>query len=539
MDSKYKSLRLQISQHQWTPARLIEDKVPFSVRNSALFANRLAHAYVACIADFPTATHYNVAEWGACFGFLSYHFLEQLKHINPSLYQKTHLYITDHSQDYLTGIKKSNLFKMHLDKITFLEIDVTDIQWPKNTPLHFCFSAYVIDALDAIQVSYKDTQFNEIKVQSTFDPQITVLDTTQFPPIPITLDTIYTNFITKKPVGSQQLLQLLENTTETYSQIPLTPQISCLLEGLGEDEPFTANYPLKLNDHLTQVHHILEDKGVYCISDFGMIETHQLPPQNLVSIYRQSVFYAIWFKAIFNHSNHLHFDKWHTQNAEYHTQECLLKKGQFTQTQKTVFQEQFKDVGYEKISSAIDQISVLIPDQNYSQTINTILETLSTLELDDYFLNITLATQLVDDGYLKDAKKYAQKMTTLYKDSAAEAHRILGFIDHQDPKGTHAIFHFKKALMTLPDDTMTHAFLGMEYMLKHQFQEAMTHFKKAIQKAQKSEIPSHLLAIAICMRQLKQHSQLKDFVGHIEKIHTSHPSLISQQLIQKLHQQLK
>ena len=488
--SNYQSIRLQSANLNWTPARIIEDKVPFSVRNGSLFANRLAHAYQACISalDEPQQT-YHVAEWGAGLGLLSYHFLEQLQKLNPVLYHQTHLHVTEHSQKIITTIQDSGLFSNH-PNVSFKVVDALNIHWPDKTPIHFCFSSYLIDTFEAIQLAYDHGKITEIKVQTTFNPDIPILDATQFPPTVTTLGQIYDEIRNGGCPNSQAILQLTENLTETYKNFPLNPEISPPGRGVSQtadgEGPFTINYPLKLKDHLTQVKSHLAKGGVYLLSDFGVITPHDLTAESLVAIYRQSVFYAVWFGAILTHAKENNLDTWCTQNAEYHTQECLLKNGIFTEPELQVFATQFKDVGYEAISNAIDTISLLIPNQDYPQTITDIVSTLSPLEAEDYFLNVTIATQLVDDGKLDEAKKYAQKTIDLYKNAASEAHRLLGLIEHQKTNGVRSKYHFKQALIYLPEDTITHALLGMEEMVRHQFQEAIHHFKKAIQKAAKT-----------------------------------------------------
>lgn len=535
------------------------ENIPVSIRNGAIYANRLFQLYTRLIDQMekPRPETLTVVEYGAGLGGLSWHFLNLLRDHRNDLYQRTVVWITDSNEDVIRTLSTLPLFISHGRAVRFKVWDAASASPFPGGPVIFAYSAYLIDAFDAVMIECRDNAVYEIKVETTLKPDATLLDAAVFPPSELDSPRIKDLLLAATPEHPVRLPQLVQTINQTYVTVPLAPSPAAekpaAPEGQGSPEPFpliahlsrpgeknlltdeaiaefrdfirrtvTPARPVRFNwhpraaDHIRQVLASLHPQGLYVLSDFGFVGRFEYPdPEHLTAFYGVSAFTSVCFPHLIHVAQTKNASVVITERELDQTQEMLLSRSDAPSSVIRYFNSVRDTVGYEAVSEAINRLSgdndVVLPKSLWQE-----FNKLSQFERQDYYLLKTLATMLFMAGFPDDALKMTQLFRDTFGEFAVEAHLIAGWIYQQKNEHREAITRFKEALLLAPNDASVHSSVGLSYMKLNRFNDALLSFRKAVYCSRTpADIINQLKALGIVYEKLEDWKKAHKLYQHI------------------------
>lgn len=504
------SIKARLAAESWKKGTDIffTQNIPFSGRNGPAFARQLADLF-ATIATPINTKPYHLYEFGAGLGLLAKQVLDSLQKNHPTIYEHTILHLTDGSEETITQLSQAKYFDKHRAHIRFKTMSLADLKISSDEPALFCYSIYLLDALDTRHIRYENGVFSEILVQTHLKTDSIVQDTTQFPPIPLNesdiIELCQALDSDKARHLATQLAQVIEETTQATPIEKLNHWTSEEKEDLNgfinaQEPTQTAvqfNYIPQLKAHLNSVQKGLHPDGMYLISDFGLAtDLLATETSELTATYGSTMFYSICFPYLSYLTQQTEGFSWNTSRELDQTQEWILFKNLKYLQHLTHHIPAKSDPCIEPISLALDTISALSPeDPNYAKTLNKAINSLTKEGQSDYFFLKRLVLQLFQDGYFKEAFEWAEKMADYYEVFAIPGLLVAGWIYQKQGDEDLALPCFKTVIKQCPTMAMGYASLAALYFSQKNYSQAAEQFVLALKFSGPQEIPFILTSL--------------------------------------------
>lgn len=551
--SRHESIRLRLSneQRQWGVGWFHGNKVPFSIRSGSVFAKRLIKIFMAHCQSLEKKDrlpdHWTIVEYGAGMGLLSRQCLRVLESDYKDYFNRTSWIVSEASPEMLTAMRVTRQFSDFGDRVHCKEVDALMLEDSEETPLLMA-STYLLDSLPSYQFEINDGRLYEIQVQTSIDDRL-FLDTSQFPPKWIDASELMVLLTDKSMIKRRRLIALSvqKYLKESFRVVPIDASnvddktvehvkqyVDCHTLSSGR-----FNYHADHLDHILASMNILHEQGIYLLSDFGFASEIANPAYPLLTAtYGAAAFHAICFPMIRWHLEARGLSVRLTNNESDQTQECLISKAPLSTDVSAAFFRVCHNLGYERILGALDTLGGLIKTPHYQHEVTQITNELKQEELEDAYFMISLATQLLDDGYADDAEVMANDMICVHGGIQVDAIRLLGCISQHRDQHDMALRAFRKVISLWPNDSMTHSAMAVSYMCGNDFEQASKSLKKAICFSSEEAVWQQLLALCLAYRHGKKKKAMEALISHINTLDKENPGVIPGDMIQRFNKQI-
>ena len=478
------SLCMQFSNAVWKQGidHYFLEEVPFSARNSPEYAKKCVDLYQRVIQHIEERDQYGVMEWGSGIGLAGYFFLETLAQENPSLYQKTTLYITE---QYYKAIKTSTglpMFTKHKSRFKRLVVDATEGAIKK--PIVFAWSSFLIDSLETTPIEKDENGLWELVVSTHVEKDAYVFDTTTFPPEYHDAEDIKSRLKgNKHPIGSAMDAKIRTCLEETYTKIPWAGSCSSVVDTaiqrrFSEVETGVLNLPLGIETHLNQVLSKLCPGGVYLISDFGTTSSVFEGTDGLRASYGVSTFHSVDFKLLSYIAEGMSSESWMTQRDPGGTQEMVIGHQQTLFSEiREVCHNLFKEVGHEAISDVLDDLQETeVLDKS---AVERCMQGLSDASSCDYYFLKTLGGWCLKHDQDSLAEEVAEKCIKTYQEMAFDGFFLKGWCAQRKGDHNKALEYFKKAERCCKMHATLYGSMGLSYCYLGDIDRGVDYIKKS------------------------------------------------------------
>lgn len=482
--------------------------IPFSSRNGPVFGRQVADL-AASIAQSSGGGPYHIYEFGAGLGLLAKYVLDALKSHYPAVYADTVLHLTDGSPETIRALAQASFFKPHRAHLRFQVMELAHLDIATAEPALLCYSAYLLDSLDARHVRYSNGVLSEVMIQTSLTSDPMIQDTTVFPPTRLSEAEIVALFqdlgAPKARHLAPQLVTVIDETTRAIpiDQLPhWTPDekadIRAFIQSLpGSRRNLQFNYIPQLRDHFIQIQRHLRPDGLILVSDFGLSDTVMAPAiSQLTARYGTTMFYSVCFPYLTFLTQSAGGVSWITSRELDLTQEWLYTPSSRHLDSINTTIPATSDPSIDGISLALDAIDGLAPDDpDYMAMVATTIGTLSKAEQGDYYFLKKLSLQLFQDGWFADAFKWAQKMVDEYRDFAVPGYLIMGWIFQKQGDFDDAVRCYQAVIARCPTMGIGYASLGAIFFAQKNHAKAKVQLMTSLRFSPPSELPMILKSL--------------------------------------------
>ena len=505
---------------QWGVCHALNQGVPFSLRNGPTYAQKLVDLFRYMVHDIgELQAPFNLYEYGAGTGFLTRHIIRLLKEQDAELYAQCTFYLTEGSESYIQDLK-NDLELCNNDQVKLVTLDVTTEEI-HNLPLpSFAYSVYLLDALPTQRFCLDGEAVKEVTYNTSIPKHKPYIDSTTFPPTVLNSDRIESLLQSETAAGRLHIPLLsayLETKTEhaDLTDKALNPMVEAV-KALPSDEkssekPIYFHYSQAIQYHLNAVSEVLEEGGVYVVSDFGQAqklgaESEQEIQANYGTTQYYAVSYPLYTKLLPNT-----LSAWITDHELDQTQEWVLYSGAETSLIHQKANALFKDIGDTAIAESLEVLTGIQPtDESYDQQLEKSLSRLSEHDKQDYFLLKSLSTQLIHDQRYSQAIQYLQQLDKYYGPNALHSNQLKGTLLQLTGQYQDAILCYDQALMNCENDRISLVGKAVCHALLNDFGKAETAFKKAIRYSSGQSLWENIMYYCQLLLKMGKEEQLMD-----------------------------
>lgn len=206
---RHESLACQLTELSWSygVSNFFINAIPFSSACGHYYAIQLVNLHRFLCLKTHEKEVFHVFELGAGSGLLSKHFLDVLKGVDPDLYLKTRLHITDFSSALVEDMQHFGLFSDHEGQVEIHSLNAMDIQFPDSPTL--VYFSHLVDSTPSRQLVYENGQIFEELISTSL-------------PLDLSIVSAYDGL--PKQLGTEDILKILESGDRDHIRY-LAPRI--------------------------------------------------------------------------------------------------------------------------------------------------------------------------------------------------------------------------------------------------------------------------------------------------------------------------
>ncbi len=533
-----RDLRAHCSRLSWQRgiANFFLNKIPFSFATGKWLASglgELLHAfYKQKLYSSQASSPFVFAELGAGTGLLSHHILDYVKTTYPDTYHKLQFWITDNEPSIIKTLGNSQLFHEHLPHV---EVDILDARFPtfKKNP-HVVVCCHLLDSWETLHLEYDHGKWYEIGRESIIHDGTVILDTTVFPPKPLSGPQIQRLTQTKNAAKLRILSpKLIRTIQDRYHRIPIKKN------GFTHDEILFLNrfcqkqrlthFRFNYCPGFRQWFHVLYENtaknAMVFILDFGYISSKTvLPYSQLLEKFNTTIAYPLFIPLVTEAAEQAGFKTTWIPHPEGTTQCLLLTKGKGITIHES-FHQLFSNLHPQAIHSVLEKIEKGPKDSSFLKYKEALLDTLSPIQRQDYGVLTATALECVKRGLFQEAAPSLLESLTVCPIFRISSYELLSLIATKEGHFQKAREYCQNILDIFPDFPRALHFQAYLFQMDAQYTNALSYYTRYLPYADK-DVWKTLLAIAVLSIQLGKKKKLALILDWISQTHKRFPNLI-------------
>lgn len=416
---RFESVRMVLAEHAWNNgiATFFTENVPFSYSTGKVLANKIGNIFSDHMVNrygVQLPEKLVIYELGGGMGLLAKHLLEHLRHNAPRLYERVHLCLSDRSPATVKQWRKIGLFDEFAGKVTLHVMDATAPNFAFGKP-DFVYCSYMLDSLPTRVIKVENNNIYEMQVQSYLPSDAKIFDTTQFPPKLLNALEIRELFkATKHKIQNNMANKIIQLLKIEWHAVPLKEvsnmsaaersAIEHLCQDLSIKDAY-FNFSFQIMNFARKVFAAMDHNALLFVHDFGYTDNSQhLKTTELLAAYGCTAASPVFFPQLFYKIDKSSLYYASCGEREGGSQIVLISKN------KRLLNEIFKqDYSYFEGTQIKERLKKLDEHANvdeYFAKIKDFLSSINNLQAQDYYVNISIATQLIRLRELNEAKSF-------------------------------------------------------------------------------------------------------------------------------------
>lgn len=442
----------------WGVGAYFLSDIPFDYSTRYAYADKVRRLAATHFQEKESIT---VSEWGAGMGMFAKHFLDSLKENNPDCYTGSTYTLSEYSKEQAQDVKNNGVLDVHKDHVL---IDIQDVHAPKleKNATDLMVMNYLVGALPVYGIEVDNGTVYEVMVNTEISDDMTLLDTTVFPPEMLDSQKIKALIESADTTRKRFLLpRLMSELTDSFERIPLlNSQMSDTQKQLIFD--FVASKPstethyffnahMNFYEALPTIIKGLSKNGFIALHDFGFpLGQFSSSADQLFATFELSTFFGVnftFFEWILKRYRLSHL----FLSREYQNMTVLISAEETfpaSLSQKARELIHLDKINEDRMKTALSKIS----NASFKDLddVNTTFNSLPISLQSTFSLTLGLGTVCVEMGELEMAKHYLDLSCASYGAIAVPSYVALGELYFKKGESERAEQYFKQALSICP-----------------------------------------------------------------------------------------